>query len=181
MIIQTDIFTNRLRLRPFTINDAGQIQEMASDSEIAATTLHLPHPYPEGMAAKWIGTHQQHLKEGTAVFFAIEIKRESRVIGTVKLMLETEHERGKLGYWIGKPYWGKGYATEAAEAVLRYGFDELKLNRIYANCFGGNPASGKILRKIGMVAEGCLAQHVKKWGKYIDLEIYGLLQKDAPI
>jgi ribosomal-protein-alanine N-acetyltransferase len=83
-----------------------------------------------------------------------------------------------MGYWIGKTYWGRGYGTEAARAVLAYGFDTLGLNRIYAHCLTRNPPSARVLRKIGMAPEGRLRQHVKKWDVYEDIDQFGILRKD---
>lgn len=73
------------------------------------------------------------------------------------------------------PYWGYGYATEAAREVLRYGFEDLRLHRVYAAHFGNNPASGKVLRKIGMSYEGTRREHHRKYGDYEHRVKYGLI------
>ncbi|HKB78454.1 MAG TPA: GNAT family protein, partial [Thermoanaerobaculia bacterium] len=78
----------------------------------------------------------------------------------------------------GVPYWGLGYATEAAGAVVRFGFESLSLNRIFACHFVRNPASGRVLRKLGMQHEGTMRQHVRKWDEYVDLEYYAILHQD---
>ena len=85
-----------------------------------------------------------------------------------------------MGYWIGKPYWNQGFGTEAALAILRYAFEQLGLNRVYAAHFRRNPASGRIMQKIGMTYEGRLRQHVKKWGDFEDMEYYGHPQERVP-
>ena len=82
---------------------------------------------------------------------------------------------GELGYWIGKPYWGRGYCTEAAREMVRYGFEILGLHRIHSNHFGSSPASGRVMQKIGMIREGTRREHYKKWGEYEDRVEYGLL------
>jgi [ribosomal protein S5]-alanine N-acetyltransferase len=79
---------------------------------------------------------------------------------------------------VGRDWWGQGYATEAARAVLRYGFEELKLNRIYAHHMTKNPASGRVLEKIGMQREGCLRQMIRKWGVLEDVVLYAILRQD---
>jgi RimJ/RimL family protein N-acetyltransferase len=109
---------------------------------------------------------------------AIRLRSDGRLCGGVGLHPETPHHHAELGYWIGVPYWGNGYATEAAKAVVRYGFEHLKLNRIFAHHFKHNPASGKVLRKIGMKHEGCMRQHVLKWGQFVDLELYSILRQE---
>ena len=91
-----------------------------------------------------------------------------------------QNSHAELGYWIGVPYWDKGYATEAAQAVLRYGFENMQLQRIFAMHFKENVASGNVLRKIGMKHEGCMRQHILKWGKFIDIELFGILRQELP-
>jgi RimJ/RimL family protein N-acetyltransferase len=88
------------------------------------------------------------------------------------------HDAGELGYWIGKPYWNQGYCTEAAKAVLRYVFSALELNRVGAIHFTRNPASGRVMQKIGMRYEGERRQALKRWGEYVDIACYGILRED---
>jgi len=105
--------------------------------------------------------------------------RESETLcGGVGLRIESDHRRAELGYWIGVPHWGNGYATEAAGAVVNYGFSMLGLRRIFASHFANNSASARVLRKIGMRREGCQRAHVLKWGQFIDLELYGMVVSD---
>jgi [ribosomal protein S5]-alanine N-acetyltransferase len=100
------------------------------------------------------------------------------LIGGVGLNLEHDHQRAELGYWIGLPYWGHGYATEASRAMMQYGFEELSLIRIYAQHFGNNPASGRVLTKLGMRYEGCQRQHICKWEEILDLELFGITRQE---
>jgi ribosomal-protein-alanine N-acetyltransferase len=109
---------------------------------------------------------------------AVFLSPISILLFAVGLELEVAHRRAERGYWIGVPYLGNGYATEAARAVVRYGFDVLKLHRIFASHFQGNPASGKVLQKVGMKYEGRLRNHVRKWDQFQDLEFYGILESD---
>lgn len=83
-----------------------------------------------------------------------------------------------MGYWIGKPFWGKGYITEALKAVLAFGFDKLQLNRIEAHHLDFNEASGAVLMKVGMRHEGILRKHVKKNGEFYDIVLFGLISQD---
>ena len=94
------------------------------------------------------------------------------------LVLRREHNRAELGYWIGVPYWNHGYATEAASTVLRYAFETMDLHRVYAFHFTTNPASGRVLEKIGMTHEGTRRGHTLKWGEYLDNEAYGILRDE---
>jgi len=83
-----------------------------------------------------------------------------------------------MGSWIGVEWWGKGFATEAAQAVLRHGFEELKLNRICANHMVRNPASSRVLEKVGMKREGVQRQGLRKWGVFKDVVMMAILQED---
>jgi RimJ/RimL family protein N-acetyltransferase len=96
----------------------------------------------------------------------------------VGLHIAEAHRRAELGYWIGVPFWGRGYATEAARAAVAFGFETLRLNRIYAHHFAGNTASQRVLEKIGMRHEGRSRQHIQKWDRFVDLENYALLAED---
>jgi len=138
----------------------------------------IPHPYPDGAAEEWIGGHAGAFERGESVDFAIESRDEGVLVGAIGLGLEQEHDRAELGYWIGVPFWSRGYATEAGRAVLAYAFDSLGLQRVYAFHFANNPASGRVLRKIGMTHEGTRRAHTLKWGEYLDNEAYGILRAE---
>lgn len=170
--------TQRLILRPFRMTDAPDVQRLAGERAIADTTLNIPHPYEDGMAEQWIATHQPKYVAGELANYAITLHSTKELIGVVGLVIDTRAGRAELGYWIGVPYWGCGYCTEAGQAILTFGFTELKLNRIYATYFTRNPASGRVMQKLGMTYEGTLRQHVKKWGNYEDLVIYGILNEE---
>jgi RimJ/RimL family protein N-acetyltransferase len=170
--------TPRLLLRPFTLADAPEVQRLASDRDIASTTLNIPHPYEDGMAEAWIDTHQAQYEQGTLVNFAMVGRSDGKLIGAIGLHPDRQHNRAELGYWVGKPFWNQGYCTEAAQAVVRYGFEVLGLHRIHATHIKRNPASGRVMQKIGMRYEGCLRQHVQKWGVFEDMEIYGILRSE---
>ncbi len=170
--------TERLILRPFTLADTPELQRLAGDRDVASTTLSIPHPYENGVAEAWISTHQERFDKGERTIFAITHGKQGYLIGSIRLKIDKEFDRAEMVYWIGKPYWNQGYCTEAARAVLKYGFEILGLNRIYATHFGRNPASGRVIQKIGMKHEGCLRQHIKKWGNYEDLETYAILRSE---
>jgi RimJ/RimL family protein N-acetyltransferase len=169
--------TERLLLRAFTLADAPELKRLINTPEVAMNTLRIPYPYPDGEAERWISTHDQGREKGDHAF-AITLRNSNELIGTVGLHVKAEHDLAEIGYWIGVPYWGHGYATEAAAAVVRFGFETLSLNRIFAMHFAGNPASGRVLQKIGMQHEGTLRQHLKKWDEYVDLECYGIVRAE---
>jgi len=170
----TLIETPRLQLRPWSEEDIPELVPLIGAREVAATTLRIPHPYEEKHARDFLAS----IVKEKELRLSIRQRSDGRLCGGVGLHPETPHQHAELGYWIGVPYWGNGYATEAAKAVVQYGFEQLKLNRIFAHHFKHNPASGKVLRKLGMKYEGCMRQHVLKWGQFVDLELYSILREE---
>jgi len=170
--------TPRLSLRPFELSDAKDVQRLAGDRAIADKVFHIPHPYEDGMAEEWISTHQPGFEEGEHAIFAIVLGGKNLLIGAITLTIRLEYERAGLGYWIGKPYWNCGYCTEAGRAVLQYGFETLNLNRIWASHMTRNPASGRVMQKLGMIHEGTARQHTKKWNLFESLEFYAILKSE---
>jgi ribosomal-protein-alanine N-acetyltransferase len=171
--------TERLFLRLFGLEDAALVQRLAGAREIADTALTIPHPYLDGMAESWIGTHADAWDWQERATLAITTEVDG-VIGAISLHLEPDHRRAELGYWVGRPFWNRGYATEAARAVIAFGFDALALNRIHAAHLTRNPASGRVLVKAGMRFEGILRQHVIKWDRPEDVAVYAVLRADVP-
>lgn len=170
--------TERLVLRPFELSDCSEVQRLAGDPLIADTTLAIPHPYEEGMAEEWIDTHQPEFEQGEGVTFAITRNIDGSLIGAISLMEMAIGHRAALGYWVGRPYWNKGFCTEAGEAVLRFGFTRLDLIRIHCIHFVRNPSSGRVMQKLGMQHEGTRRKHVKNGERLEDIELYGILRED---
>lgn len=169
--------TTRLVLRAFELTDASRVQLLAGDRAVAATTARIPHPYPDGEAERWIATHAIAFAEGRGLNLAIVRRADGPLVGSIGLEIQPWHARAEVGYWIGREFWGQGYATEALRAVLAYGFGR-GLRRIWAEHFATNPASGRVLQKAGMRHEGTLRQHMLKWGEPMDCEVYGLLAEE---
>ena len=141
--------TARLRLLPFKAEDAKTVQLLAGNENIANKTLNIPHPYRDGVAEQWISSHRQAWREKQALTCAIFLKSSKQLIGAVGLP-EIHDDQAHLGYWIGEAYWNCGYCTEAARALLEFAFNELKLNLIRAEHLTSNPASGRVMQKLGM-------------------------------
>ncbi len=171
--------TDRLLIRGFEQSDALAVQELIDDIDIARTTSHISHPYSLDMAESWIGSHEENLKMGLSIELAITLKQTGELVGAVAIIsIDLENEKAEIGYWIGKKYWNKGYCTEAAKRLVQYCFEELKLNRVYALHFSNNPASGKVMKKIGMKKEGVLRKNIKKWDEFVDTPIYSILREE---
>ena len=175
---QPTINTKRLTLRPFRLSDAPVVQLLAGERDIADTTMNIPHPYGDGMAEEWIVGQKSAYEDGKAITFAIVVRDNDSLVGAIGLRIDRGCNKAELGYWVGKPFWNRGYATEAAIALLAFGFDELRLNRIHAAHLARNPSSGRVMEKSGMLLEGTARKDTMKWGKYEDLVSYGLLRED---
>jgi [ribosomal protein S5]-alanine N-acetyltransferase len=178
MIEREELHTERLLLRPFGETDAGDVQRLAGDPDISKTTLHVPYPYEDGMAEAWISTHGEAAAAGTNVVYASVRAEDDALVGSINCAIDSRHRRGELGYWVGKPFWGQGYGTEAASALLDFCFERLNLNRVHAHYLAGNPGSGRVMEKIGMQYEGTLREHIEKDGKLFDLVVYGILRSE---
>lgn len=180
---QPEITTERLVLRACRFDDAERIARLANSVEIARWTLLLPHPYRIEDARGWIATHRWALETGEAQHYAIRPRQDipgakrGEVIGVIGLRVQQRHARGELGYWIGEPFWGQGFASEAAKAMVRHGLDVLGLRRVYAYHFAGNEASGRVLQKAGLKPEGVLVGHVLKNGVPMDDVAYGVTRE----
>lgn len=166
--------TERLTLRPFTQADAPAVQKLAGAYEVALNTLLIPHPYPDGAAEAWIATHEEDWRENRIHHFALD---DGELVGATGLIMK-EPGIAEIGYWIGVPFWNRGYASESSRELLRYGFEECDLRRIFAGHYVRNGASGRVMQKIGMKYEGTLRQHVLKWGEYLDIAFYGILRDE---
>ena len=175
ILLQTD----RLILRPYALSDIPALVPLIGAREVAATTLRIPHPYAESDARMFLEICEEDRASGRGINLAIVLRRENTLGGGVLLRIEPEHRRAELGYWLGVPHWGKGYATEAARALVKYGFETLGLHRIFASHVARNTASAAVLKKIGMRHEGCQRAHILKWGEFLDLEMYGMLASDV--
>jgi ribosomal-protein-alanine N-acetyltransferase len=178
MTAPQELRTARLLLRSFEREDVPAIVRLAGTNEVAATTVNIPHPYAEDDARGFVAKASEDFRAGRSVSFAISISPGRELCGAVGLHIAEAHSHAELGYWIGVPFWGRGYATEAANAAVAFGFETLCLHRIYAHHFAGNTASQRVLEKIGMRHEGRSRHHIQKWNQFIDTENYGLLAEE---
>lgn len=139
------IATERLLLRPFQRSDAREFTRLAGDWAVASMTSDIPHPLSEQQARAW-------LKPGRAeVRFAIELER--KLIGGAGYY-RRRSGTAELGFWLGREWWGSGFATEATRAVLRYGFEVKRLPGFTSSHFVDNNASANVLRKLGFEPVG---------------------------
>ena len=133
-------------LRPTSGADAERAFEIQSDWEVTRMLRMASFPPDREEIRRWFTDHRREWAEGTAYRFAVE--QEGRVVGVVDLD-EIAGGEGDLGYWFERAAWGRGYASEAARAVVRFTFEEVGLARLRSGHAADNPASGKVLLKLG--------------------------------
>lgn len=157
-----------VRVEPADERHAAAVQRLAEDPAIAATT-NLPHPYPADGALRWAREAIDGRARGS--LFAFVVLSGDTVVGVCSLMgVSPRHRAAELGYWIGVPYWGRGFATAGAHEVLAFGFGELRLRRVNAGVLDHNLASARVLRKLGFVPTGVRTMHEKGSGHTYTLD-----------
>ena len=139
--------STRLRLRPPTPDDVGALMALAGEWEVAKFTARMPHPYTQADAQRWIAAARAPEAHRP---FAIELKARGTFVGSIGFVGETDGAP-EIGYWIGRPYWDHGYASEALETLIDHAFGALGLDRLVARVVLANRASHRVLEKCGFV------------------------------
>jgi len=143
--------TERLLLRPPRATDISRLVPLLNDLGVAKNLSRVPHPYTEDDGCAFIIKVAQGWASREDLAFAILRKSDAAYVGTCGV----HPARGwEFGYWLGRPYWGQGYATEAAGRVVSFAFEELKAEKLVAGWYFDNPASGRVLEKLGFMAQG---------------------------
>lgn len=146
--------TERLALRPLTLEDAGRVAELLADREVSEPTLSVPHPYTLEHAEDWVGRHAAQDPKINEMVFALELRSDGLLIGAIGLIVEPDGWRPELGFWLGKPYWNQGYMTEAVVRMLGFAFDDLGATAVRAAAFPENAPSIRVQEKVGMAIVG---------------------------
>lgn len=182
--------TERLLLRPFVMADAPALRRIMNNEAVASTMRSMVLPYTEEMARQWLSTQDEIWNTQAAAVYGIcwnppesdgqapQDRSNPLLIGGIGVEICREDDKGEIGFWIEQSHWGKGVATEAASALMKFGFQKLRLNKIVAYHMVRNPASGRVMEKLGMRKEGVFRDHVKKSGQYEDSVAYGILASD---
>jgi RimJ/RimL family protein N-acetyltransferase len=163
-------------LRPLVLSDAETLASHANDRDVWLNLRdRFPHPYSLRDAEDYIAAVAARPVQTS---FGIVIDGEAA--GSVSLMLGQDIERrtAEIGYWLGRSFWGRGVATEAVRAATLYAFDQLGMHRVFAVPFGRNPASTRVLEKVGYVREGILRRSAIKDGELIDQILYAAYDDD---
>jgi ribosomal-protein-alanine N-acetyltransferase len=147
MIYGSEIKTRRLRLRVLTAADASRLAEIGADWEIASMTSRMPYPYSEAAANQWInGLEANEVVRG--------ITLNGQLIGVTGYLPEIDGRSAEIGYWLGKAYWGQGFATEAAAALIAYCFRRERVSHVTCGHYFDNPASARVITKLGFTLTG---------------------------
>lgn len=171
--------TERLILRPIEETDVSALFPLINDADVARDMMSVPHPYPEEEYAPWIRQAREKMERREQFDMAIVLKETGLPIGSCGIMnISWDHMRGEIGYWLGKPYWGRGYMTDAARRMIEFGFHELGFERIHAYCFTRNGASARVLEKVGLMREGHIRHAIKKADGFHDLYLYGIIREE---
>jgi len=164
------IATERLTLRPFTPADAPAISALAGDPRVAGMLVDIPLPFDQAAAGRWLQQSWGELRLG--------IERDGKLIGGVCYFCHLGSS-GSLGYWLGTPYWGNGYALEAAAALVQFGFAQERLRQFSSAHFIDNPASGRVLQKLGFQRRGKSTVWCQARGERLPSALYTLSRTDA--
>jgi len=164
--------TERLRLRPFRPNDEAAVFALASDPEVARFVRFEAHRTPAETHA-FLKLAERHYRRGDPFALAIVRREDDLLIGSCGFVSQAPERRSaEIGYWLGKRYWGKCYAVEAAGALMRFGFEQMGLERVEAKCFVRNYAGQRVVEKLGMKFEGTNCSEMIK-GAYPELNCTG--------
>lgn len=166
--------TARLTLRPFTAADAVAVTALLNDADVSATLAAIPYPYYRQYADAWIATHERLLSERREEHFAIVLRASGELMGAVALLWKEPTAPPELGYWLGRQYWGCGYATEAVGAIVQYAQRERGAGSITARCMITNPASAAVLVKVGLRRVGRSDRPITKGDRMHDVDDYVL-------
>lgn len=174
------ILTKRLKLRPLMMSDLDDIYEYHRQPEVVRYMYWEPKTRPETRAKlEQNMTQMQFTGEGSSLVLAVELPDIEKVIGEMTLFWRSEkHQQGEIGFVFNPAYHGRGYATEAAAAILSLGFDYLDLHRIYGRCDARNVSSYRLMERLGMRREAHFIHNEIFKGEWGDEMIYAILQDE---
>lgn len=172
--------TDRMILRPFTLEDAESLFEYANDPKVTEYVTWEPHQSITDSRDYIFDIVQQNYRRRVPSPWAVTLKKDTqRVIGTVGCFWVSKNARTmELAYALGVNYWGQGLMTEASRAVMDYCFQEFDLNRIQSRCITENMGSARVMEKAGMSFEGTLREALFRRGRFWDLHHYAVLRND---
>lgn len=175
----SEIQTERLVLRPLDRSDLDLIQAAAIQRDIADTMISIPFPFTRQAALHYVRFREAQMRRGRGLALTLFDAASRACYGLVEIRdIDPEHRQAELSFWLTSRARGQGFMAEALPALLDHAFGNLGLNRIYAHHMVRNPASGRVLAKLGFQQEGILRQQVRKWEIFEDVVIQARLQRD---
>jgi [ribosomal protein S5]-alanine N-acetyltransferase len=170
--------TERVLLRKFTLDDADDMFEYSSVPDVSNFVPWETHKTIED-SYRFLNYILKQYQEGKLAPWAIELKENQKVIGTIDFVAwYPQHYRAEIGFILSKDYWGKGLIPEAANKVIKFGFDNMELNKIKAPCMVENKQSERVLQKLGMTLEGIMKEEYLIKGMFRNMAVYSILKKD---
>ncbi|MDO8420905.1 MAG: GNAT family N-acetyltransferase [Parvibaculum sp.] len=139
--------TERLALRPFTLDDAPRVRALVGNWKVASMLARVTYPYGQELAEQWIAGHEHRRQTDADHPYAIE--KDGELVGCIGLHRVDEGKAYDVGYWIGEPHWNKGIATEAGRALVNHAFEASPVSHLTAGHMAENHASGQVLGKLG--------------------------------
>lgn len=167
------LYLKRLILRECSISDTDDLFMLAKDPELTVNLTWESHKTRED-TLNFINSIKN---DENQITWAICHKESNQIMGIICLRVNRKNSCGELGYWVGVPYWNKGYMTEVVKEVISFSFNNLKLNRVQALHFLSNPASGRVMEKSGMSFEGTLREYILS-KEYKDCKMYSVLKRE---
>lgn len=170
----------RLVLRPFEDHDLDAFRRVHGTREVADGVLTVPHPFTHEAAVERFNKIRDSESKGQMVAWGIEERDRRWMIGVIGIHVTPQHGRGVLGYVLEPPFWGRGYMTEALARAADFVFTEATppLNKLSADFFPENPASGRVLAKLGFRRATLQPQEVMKHGVYRDVVRMDVLREE---
>jgi len=177
-----ELESKRLRLRNYEEKDVDDLFEFSSDDNYTKHLKWYSHK-DKKQTLEWVlfCKEQNSLDLPATLFWIIELKSEKKVIGTIDLIINWKNKISELAYGINPRYWSKEYAVEAAQLLIDYSFDTLKLHRVQAHCRTTNKKSERVLQKLGMRHEGIEYASAYEKGKIYNLHLYSLINPEIKI
>jgi RimJ/RimL family protein N-acetyltransferase len=172
-----DIAGEKIRLRPVRVSDAENVYDLLKNDAVFSQ---LKGDGPKDMAEERdiLQRREADWKTSSNLYLAIESTSSLEFVGNISARFRIHPQQADIGYWIGEPYWNRGYMTEAIRLVCHICFKHLNSNKIYATVFVGNVASCRVLEKNGFSLDGTLRRHVYKWGTWKDAWFLSLLAEE---
>jgi ribosomal-protein-alanine N-acetyltransferase len=172
------IGTERLVLREITLADVEDIFAYSCDPEVFLYVGGSVHKTIED-SRKFIGEVLKQFEDQEILMWGIYHKGDKRLIGDCGfIQWDRKNKRTELDYLLSKDYWNQGLMTEAVRALIEFGFEQMKLERIQAICETANVASSRVMEKVGMQYEGLLRSYIRYEGKCLDMKMHSITRQD---